>query len=137
MSRCDPIHNHVFEAALFRRRVIIFALFGLVLIGILLTRLVYLQLFSFDYYTTLSKNNRVRLQAVAPPRGLIFDRNGEVLAENLPTYRLVITPEEVDNMDDTLKNIAAVVDVSEGELQRFGKALGLARPFEDIPCCLA
>ncbi len=133
MSRRDPIRNHVLEGALFRRRVIISLLFGLLLVGVLLTRLAYLQLVSFDHYSTLSTNNRMRLQAVAPPRGLIFDRNGVVLAENLPTYRLEITPEEVGDMDETLEELAGVVDVSKREVQRFRKALKRARPFEDIP----
>jgi len=133
VSRREPIHDQIFEAGLFRRRALIASVVGLALVGLLLARLVYLQLSSFDHYSTLSKNNRVRLQAVAPPRGLIFDRNGVVLAENLPTYRLEITPEEVDDMDATLANLASVVDIPPAELQRFRKALKRARPFEGIP----
>ena len=133
MSWRDPIWDHVLEVGLFRRRAVLAVLVGLALICVLVVRLAYLQLLSFEHYSTLSKNNRVRLQALAPPRGLIFDRNGLVLAENLPTYRLEIIPEEVENMESTLAELSEVVAISEYDLQRFRKALKRARPFEGIP----
>ena len=133
MNRRDPIHDHYQETSLFRRRVAVAIIVGAMLVGMLLVRLVYLQLTSFDHYSTLSKNNRVRLRAVAPPRGLIFDRNGVVLAENLPTYRLEITPEEVRDMDATLTALQRVVHISERELRRFRASLKRARPFEGLP----
>ncbi|MEM7294406.1 MAG: penicillin-binding protein 2, partial [Pseudomonadota bacterium] len=133
MARRDPIHDHLFEAGLFRRRAIIACIVGGVLVILMIVRLAYLQLSSFEHYSTLSKNNRVRLQAVSPPRGLIFDRNGVVLAENRPSYRLEITPEEVTDLDETLKRIGGVVEVRDDEETRFRKVLQRARPFESIP----
>ncbi|MEM7210221.1 MAG: penicillin-binding protein 2 [Pseudomonadota bacterium] len=133
MSRRDPIHDHIFESVLFTRRVIVAVVVGVLLVSLLVGRLVFLQLSSYDHYSTLSKNNRVRLRAVAPPRGLIYDRNGVVLAENRPSYRLEITPEEVDDMDMALQRISQVVEVTDSDVERFKKSLRRARPFEAIP----
>ena len=104
-----------------------------VLIGCLLARLAYLQISGFDHYATLSKNNRLRLQAVAPPRGLIFDRNGVALAENLPAYQLMLIPEKVDDIDQTLASLQELIDIPERNLQRFDRLLQNARSFEALP----
>ena len=76
---------------------------GGILLTILLVRLLYLQVISHEHFTTLSEDNRVKLQPLPPNRGLIYDRNGILLAENLPSYRLEITPEQVDDMGATLE----------------------------------
>ncbi|MBU6470571.1 MAG: penicillin-binding protein 2, partial [Gammaproteobacteria bacterium] len=58
-------------------------------------RLFYLQIVSHQHYATLAEGNRLRTEPVMPPRGLIYDRNGVLLAENRPSYELDITPEQV------------------------------------------
>jgi penicillin-binding protein 2 len=133
MSRRDRIRDPHLESALFRRRALVAGLFMLALLGTLVARLYHLQQVEFDHYSTLSKNNRVRLQAVAPTRGQIFDRNGVLLADNLPTYQLEIIPEEVEDMPATLAGLAEHIEISEGELTRFQRAVKRARPFEGIP----
>ena len=75
------------------------------LLAVLVFRLVALQIFNYQHYSTLSQGNRVRLEAVPPTRGLIFDRNGILLAENLPAYQLELTPEQVPDLDDTLERL--------------------------------
>ncbi len=132
MAARDPIKDHYFEANLFRARAITAGAVGFALILLLLGRLYYLQEISHRHYSTLSTNNRVRLMAVAPTRGLIYDRNGVLLADNMPTYRLEITPESVPDMEATLEALRDVVEVSDDDVTRFRRALRRKRPFEGV-----
>jgi penicillin-binding protein 2 len=127
------IKDHYQEAMLFRRRAAVSGFFVILLIGLLLGRLLYLQFFEYAHFKILSENNRVRLQPIAPNRGLIYDRNGVVLAENRPSYRLEVIPEQVDDMESTLKGLAELVDLDERTLERFNKAVSRSRPFEGVP----
>jgi len=133
MSRRAVIKNHTLEALLFKRRALVAALFSIVLILVLLSRLVYLQFFEFSHFSTLSDNNRVRLSPIVPNRGLIYDRNGVVLAENRPSYQLEIIPEQVKNMQETLFELGRVVDLDESTLKRFNRQLKRSRKFEAVP----
>jgi len=94
---------------------------------ILLTRVWYLQVYSHERFEVLSKDNRVRLVPEPPVRGLIYDRNGKVLAENIPVFTLEVLPDEVDNMDALLNELAKLVQVSPREIKKF-KSLVRARP---------
>ncbi len=87
---------------------------SIVLIGVVIARLVQLQVMEFELYAEKSQGNRVRIEAVPPIRGLIFDRKGRVIAENLPAYQLELKPEQVDDIDDTLNRLAAL-DLIEAE----------------------
>ncbi len=133
MHRRTFIKDHYQEASLFRRRALVAATLSLLLLGLLMGRLLYLQFFEYSHFKTLSENNRVRLEAIAPNRGLIYDRNGVVLAENRPSYRLEITPEQVKDMDATLQGLGQLVELDESTLERFRKAVSRSRPFEGVP----
>ncbi|MGM0593394.1 MAG: penicillin-binding protein 2 [Pseudomonadota bacterium] len=125
----DPIR----ERHLFSRRAIVAALFSLLMLGLLVSRLAYLQLSRHDHYTTLSTNNRVALQPLAPTRGLIYDRNGVLLAQNLPTFSLEIVQERVEDMEATLEAIGALIPVREEDIDRFRHELKRSRRFEPVP----
>jgi penicillin-binding protein 2 len=133
MSARQAIKNHPQEQSLFLVRVVIILVMVLLLFGLLVTRLTYLQVVSYSHFTTLSQNNRVRLEAVPPPRGLIYDRNGVVLAENRPSYQLEITLEQVADLDDTLAGLAELIPLEEAEIARFRRALRGKRPFQAVP----
>src|SRR5687768_974645 len=66
---------------------------------VLLVRLFNLQIIEHAYYNTRSDDNRMRLVVVPPVRGLIYDRNGALLAQNQPSYVLEVTPERVGDLD--------------------------------------
>ncbi|MCW9013703.1 MAG: penicillin-binding protein 2 [Gammaproteobacteria bacterium] len=127
------IKDHNQEALLFRRRALVAAIFSLLLLGLLLLRLVDLQYFEHKHFKTLSENNRVRLMAIAPNRGLIYDRNGVVLAENRPSYRLEIIPEQIKDMDATLDGLAQLITLDDSTLKRFKKTVRRSRKFEGVP----
>ncbi|MFW2371993.1 MAG: penicillin-binding protein 2 [Gammaproteobacteria bacterium] len=133
MSYRSLIKDHYQESMLFKRRALVAAVFSILLILVLLGRLVYLQLIEHTQFRTLSENNRIRLVAVAPNRGLIYDRNGVVLAENSPSYRLEIIPEQVVDMETLLQELSLLVSLDDQTLERFRKAIKLSRPFEGIP----
>ena len=126
------VSDHSHEASIFKFRVIVAAIICLLLIAMLLFRLAWLQIVDYDRFANLSENNRIRLMALPPTRGLIYDRNGAILAENKPTFHLEIIPEQVDDMEATLKGLAEIVTISEAELERFKEQLVVRRSFQRI-----
>lgn len=94
---------------------------GLGLLGLLLLagRMADLQILQHDYFSTRSDDNRMRVLPVAPVRGLIYDRNGTLLAQNLPSFELDITPEQVDNLPDTLHRLGQLLRLTDTDIARF------------------
>ncbi len=127
------IKNHTLEAQLFKRRALVAAVISVLLLLVLLSRLVYLQFFEYSHFSSLSENNRVRLMPLVPNRGLIYDRNGVVLAENQPSYQLELIPEQVEDMEETLRGLGEIVTLDEDVIQRFKKQLKRSRKFEWVP----
>ncbi len=125
----DPVR----EQRLFNSRAIIAGIFSITLTGILLGRMYYLQIVQNEYYATLSTNNRVTLLPIAPTRGLIFDRNGVILAENLPTYTLEIVREHVEDLDRTLDELGKLIQIEDDDKKRFLKAIRNKRRFDAVP----
>ncbi len=114
MSLLSPIKDHHSERRLFVRRIVLSVVIGILLIGVVIARLVQLQVFDHELFAEKAQGNRVRIEPVAPIRGLIFDRKGRVVAENLPAYQLEFIPEQVADLDDTLRRLAAL-DLIEAE----------------------
>lgn len=88
------------------------------LLGTVVARLVQLQIVEYEQFAEQSQGNRIRIEAVPPNRGLIFDRKGRVLAENVPTYQLELIPEQVADIDETLTRLAALGLVEEEDIPR-------------------
>jgi len=127
------IKDYRSENRLFAVRAIQAIAFVLILLVILISRLVFLQVYEYDTYATLSKENRVKLVAVAPTRGIIFDRNGQVLAESQPSYSLEITPERVKNLEAAIDEIAQIIPIDKLDRSRFYKIKKRRPAFEGIP----
>lgn len=108
MDLLSPIKDHHTERRLFIGRVILTSITSFVLLGIVIARLVQLQVFDYEEFAAQSQGNNYRIQAVPPIRGLVFDRKGRVLAENLPAYQLELIPEQVDDVDGTLQRLASL-----------------------------
>lgn len=102
VARALPFKDHWKEQRLFLSRVIVAALVVFVLTGVLVSRLVQLQIVDYQRFSELAQGNRLRIEPLAPTRGLVFDRNGLIVAENLPTWQLVAIPEQVADLDSTL-----------------------------------
>jgi len=127
MSLLSPIKDHHSERQLFIGRVILSIVVGTIALGIVMGRLVQLQVFDYEHFMERSQGNRVRMEAVPPIRGLVFDRTGRVIAENLPAYQLELIPEQVDDLDDTLTRLAQLGLVEAAEIPRF-KELSRSQP---------
>ena len=121
------------EAQLFRRRALWGFLIATLLIGSLGLRFAWLQVAQYDVYQTRSESNRIRLRSIAPSRGLVYDRNGRLLADNVPAYRLELVPEQVDDIDATLDALSDVVSLDEEDLRRFRATLKSKRRFQAVP----
>lgn len=127
------IRNHQAESQLFfRRAVTSIALVGFVFL-ILLFNLYRLQVTSFQEFQTRSNSNRIMVLPVAPNRGLIMDRHGELLADNTPVYSLEIIPEEVESLRATLEEIVLLLDLPEELIEQFFNSLRQSRRFPQIP----
>mgnify|MGYP005845671325 CR=1 FL=1 len=103
----------------------------LALLGVL-ARFAQLQLLEHGTYAARAENNRVRLRAIAPNRGLILDRNGRVLAENRPAYRLVMVPERVPDLEATLDRVDGLVGLSDPEREQLRLTRLRNRPFQPV-----
>src|SRR5689334_6739698 len=99
MAEAVRIKDHWQEQRLFDRRAVIAGFLIAALTLALIARLFTLQVLRYDYYTDLAQGNRIRIEPIPAARGLILDRNGEVLAANQPAYQLELVPEEVPNLD--------------------------------------
>ena len=133
MSNRVQIKDDHFEYGLIRRRLIVSAVIVLVLITTVVGRLYVLQIQEYEHFSTLSDSNRVRIRALPPTRGLIYDRNGVVMANNLPAYRLEIIREQVEDIDDTLNRLRQYVYFSDYDLKRYRQSSKRRRPYESIP----
>jgi penicillin-binding protein 2 len=126
------IRDHSAEANLFARRTFIALLVIATMISILLSNLYYLQIERHEDYQTRSNGNRIKVLPVAPNRGLIYDRNGVVLAENRPVYSLKVIPEETDDLDNTLIQLAELLAITEEEIEDFQKEFRSTRRFKPV-----
>lgn len=104
------------------------------LLAVLLLRYYDLQIKDHQRYATLSDENRVHVRAVAPTRGLIFDRNGVILAENRPSYTLSIVTERTSDLEQLLAELKALLGLTDAEIARFEEQKSqYRRPYESIP----
>lgn len=127
------LKDYLRESRAFTVRAITAAVLAVLLLLILVSRLVHLQIASHDHFTTLSRDNRVKILPLPPTRGLIYDRNGELLAGNRPAYSLEITPEQVSDLEQTLAQLAEVIEISDADMERFHKLRQRQRRFDSIP----
>jgi penicillin-binding protein 2 len=121
------------EAARFRTRAITgFLLIASCLIA-LSARFAHLQVARHGEFSARSDQNRISLRSVAPTRGLIYDRNGMLLADNVAAFRLEVVPEQVRNVAATLDELGQVVALSDDDLEHFDALRKSKHPFESIP----
>ncbi|MGB1465234.1 MAG: penicillin-binding protein 2 [Alcanivorax nanhaiticus] len=134
MRRPLTLKDHHHEQRIFGVRLVVGVFLVLLLTGVLISRMVWLQVIEHSRYTTLSDNNRVQTQAMSPPRGLITDRDGVILAENRPDFSLEVIIEQTRNLDALLTEVAKLVELDEGDRERFDKRRRSARrPWEPVP----
>jgi penicillin-binding protein 2 len=122
-----------YEYRLISRR-IYFAGALMFLLGMLIViRVFFLQVVMHDHFTTLSQHNRVKIQPIAPIRGLIFSSDGVLIANNRPSFSLALVPEQVDDIDQTIEALKKLIEINASDLDRFRKQLRKKHLFSSVP----
>jgi len=121
------------ELARFRLRVLVASVVVLLCFGLLVARLVYLQVVRHEDLRAQAESNRTAIVPVVPNRGLILDRNGIVLATNYSAYTLEITPSKVANLEQTIDELASVIEITVRDRRRFKKLREEGKSFESLP----
>jgi penicillin-binding protein 2 len=133
MNRTVELRDHQRELYYFQLRLAIVGSAVLFAFFVLLVRFFYVQVIQHDYYHTLAEQNRIFIVPVVPNRGLILDRNGVVLAHNFAAYTLEITPSLVSDIEQTISDVSALVEVTPKDRKRFQKLLEEGHDFASIP----
>ncbi|RZJ54692.1 MAG: penicillin-binding protein 2 [Acidovorax sp.] len=114
-------------------RAFIIGLVVLFAFGLVVSRLVYLQVVRHDDLAAQAESNRTAVVPIVPNRGLILDRNGVVLATNYSAYTLEITPSRAGVLDETIDELAKIVDIQTRDRRRFKRLMEESRNFESLP----
>lgn len=133
MRKLSNIKNYRLETRLFKNRLLLatIVIFGLILI--LIFRLAYLQILQHNFYQKLSEQNQIELLPIEPNRGLIYDRNGNLLAENEPVFTLSIIPDSIADIDQTISELQKIINITPENLKLFHKNLVQHQKFDHIP----
>ncbi|WP_434762550.1 penicillin-binding protein 2 [Vibrio fortis] len=133
LRKRSQIRDYKEEARLFASRAFIAFIGIVIMMGILVANLYNIQVNQYQDYKTRSNDNRIKVVPIAPTRGLIYDRNGVLLAENRPVFNLEITPEKIKNMDDTIARLQELLEISPERVERFNRDRRNTRRFKSVP----
>jgi len=124
------------ENRIFLSRIVVIFSFIVFLMLVLISRLIYLQIVGHEHYASLATRNRIKISSIPPTRGIIYDRNGRILADNLPSYSLEIIPEQVPDLDDTLKRLQVLLEIPDKKIAEFHKQRKRRKRFINTPLLL-
>ncbi len=127
------LRNSRLEIHKFRGRVVAMQALVIVCFGLLIARLVYLQVVRHDDLQEQAEDNRTAIIPTVPTRGIIYDRNGEILASNYSAYTLEITPAKVDNVEATIDALSQLIDIQARDKKRFKRLQGESKGFDSLP----
>lgn len=138
MSRFDPVRDTQLENHLFLNRIVSAFIAIVLLTSALIVRLIHLQVAGHQHYATLAKDNSIKIYPIVPTRGMIYDRHGNVLAENTPSYSLEIIPEKTKdkNLDATLLRLQKLLNISDEKIDLFQKQSKRQKRFASTPLLL-
>ena len=126
------IQDFAAESRLFNQRAFVALCVVVLLFCLIIYNQYQLQVVSYQDYQTRSEGNRIKVVPMAPNRGLIFDRNGILLAENRPVFSLELVPEQVQDMPATLDTLATLISISQEQRENFEKQVKAQRRFNSI-----
>ncbi|MGD8173369.1 penicillin-binding protein 2 [Vibrio sp. TRT 21S02] len=133
LRKRSQIRDYQEEARLFRSRAVVAFLGIIAMMGVLIANLYNIQINQYQDYKTRSNDNRIKVVPLAPNRGLIYDRNGVLLAENRPVFSLEIIPEKIKNMDETITELQKILEITPEQVERFQKERRQTRRFKSVP----
>ncbi|MFV2090072.1 MAG: penicillin-binding transpeptidase domain-containing protein, partial [Pseudomonadales bacterium] len=133
MASALPLNDPTIERQDFVGRALVLFGIALLLIGLLVTRLIQLQILDYDTYQTRADENRIQVQPLAPTRGLIYDRNGLLLAENQSVYSLELVAERIVDLDGLLAELGTLVELTIDDRAGYEERLQRRRrPYESV-----
>ena len=133
MTQKWQVKDHEAEQRLFNRRLAAAVISALLLFFILIGKLINLQIANYEYFSARSDDNRLHSQYVPPMRGMLFDRNGEILAGNDPIFNLTVVSEQVENMESTLEFLGSLISLTEDDIEQFRNRMKRGRvPFSSV-----
>jgi penicillin-binding protein 2 len=131
--RSATMRNPEREVHYFRLRVLVAMAFVLFCFTLLGARFAWLQVVKHEGYLAQAEQNRIAVLPVAPNRGLIKDRHGRIIARNYSAYTLEITPSKVASLEQTIDQLAQVVEVQPRDRRRFKKLMEDTKRFDSVP----
>jgi penicillin-binding protein 2 len=137
MSRTYTIKNKLVESRLFLNRIIAAFILILLLTSGLIVRLIYLQIVGHEHYTTLAKDNSIKIEPLVPTRGIIYDRRGKVLADNTQSFSLELIPEQISDLNDTLKRLQKLLNISDEKIDQYQKQRKRQKRFVSTPLLIS
>ena len=134
MAKRLAIKDTVNEQKLFVNRAIVLSIVMFLLFGLLLARFAALQVLDYQTYQTRSEQNRIQIQSISPPRGLISDTKGELLAGNITVYNLAVITERVDSLNSILQKLKTLVGIDQIDIENFRQRIReKRRPYDPVP----
>ena len=107
------------ETLIFRQRMLVAAALVTLLMGILILWMINLQFINHEYYSSRSDGNRLHSQFVPPTRGLIYDRNGRLLADNRPVFNLTVVREQAAEFEQSLELLRSIIGLTDEDIERY------------------
>jgi len=133
MRVADDVNQALASLRKMRRRLLLCAMLALVGGGLLIARLAYLQVVRHADFQAQAEDNRIALVPVPPTRGLILDRNGLLMAENIAYYTLELAPSRFSRIEQTVADLAGLVEITPRDVRRFRRLLEDSRRLEPLP----
>ena len=133
MRKHDTFQDPQRLKRLFYGRLIAISIFIFLLAMLLFARLYYLQIIKSSYYSTLARDNSISLVPIAPVRGIIYDRNGAILAYNIPAYNLNIIPDQIRDLKSTIVALQKIIHITPEDLQLFYRELKRKHSYDEVP----
>lgn len=121
------------DGRIFTRRALVAAVLVILALGVVLGGLTRLQVVDHAHYTTLSQENRVKLQPLPPTRGLIYDAKGVILADNFASYSLDLTLGKVEDRAATIAELRTLIAIEDKDIRRFDRLRAQGRRFDPVP----
>lgn len=120
------------ETRSFNNRVLLIVILAFAILLVVIGRLVYVQIHNHEAYQTQSQQNRIQIQSITPPRGLIFDSYGELLADNRQILSLALIPERVDDLESLFSKLQQLVPLSDVDLELFRERISVQSKHDPI-----
>ena len=132
MKQHYPLKNVQQEKRIYRNRVVISIGIVSFFMLLLVARYAYLQIKSYETFSTAADQNRIRLQPLAPSRGYIYDRNGVLLADNYPVFSATMSRADVEDIDDTVERLTPLLELTDEDIERFKSRIKTSKKTERV-----